>query len=369
MLGVIIERVEIYRFNIPMEPFTISLGTIANAQNVLVKIFTRDGPVGWGEASPFWMLVGETQSSNLAVARDFAQLWLGKDALDIEGRMNELHQYLAFNPTIKSAFDMALYDIAGKTAMMPLYQLLGGENRVMLTDETIGLGPATTMAEKALRIMAKGAPAIKVKLGTTANEDIARIRHIRKAIGPHIPLRIDANQGWDVPAAIAVLQNLADCGIEYCEEPVKRWNNEGLKRVRDKSPILIMADESVFDHHDALRIVQMQACDYINIKLAKSAGLFAASKVNAVAEAAGIRCMMGSMCESRLGLTAAAHFAAARRNIFFCDLDMVFTMHADPVIGGISYHGHEIHLPDAPGIGAEVDMDFLKEAEKLIINS
>jgi L-Ala-D/L-Glu epimerase len=369
MTAITITKVEIYTFSIPMDPFTISLGTINAAQNILVKIYTDNGLYGWGEASPFWMLVGETQAASFVIAQDFARLWLGKNPLDIESRMAELHHYLAFNPTIKGAFDMALYDIAGKNAGLPLYALLGGGKRVLTTDETIGLGRAETMAAKAILLKEKGAPAIKVKLGAGLEEDIHRIKTIRSAIGEGIPLRIDANQGWNVVTALGVLNAVAGYNIQYCEEPVKRWNNRDLKRIKDHSPIPIMADESVFDHHDAFKLASMEACDYINIKLAKSGGIYNALKINSVAEAAGIHCMMGSMCESRLGLTASAHFASAKQNILYCDLDMVFTMHADPVIGGIEYKGYDIHLPDTPGIGADIDPEFLKDAAMIVVST
>ena len=358
-----IRFVRVYKYDIPMEPFTISLGTIHAAHNILIEVGLDNGLSGWGEGSPFPMLVGETQNTGYTLARDFATLWLGKNPLEHERRMQELNRYMAFHPTLKSAFDMALYDLRAQMAGLPLYQYLGGTARVMLTDETIGLSTPENMVKKALQLQEKNAPAIKVKLGTNVADDTKRIRMIREAIGPETPLRVDANQGWDVISAIGVLQNIAPYYVEYCEEPVPRWNNAGLKAVRDASPIPIMADESVFDHHDAQRITAMGACDYINIKLAKSGGLWVADKINGIAEAAGIRCMMGSMCESRLGLTASAHFAAARTNIFYCDLDMVFTMKADPVEGGMVYKGHEIHLPDTPGLGATVDPRFLKDLE------
>jgi L-Ala-D/L-Glu epimerase len=362
-----IKTVEIFKLNIPMEPFTISLGTINFAQNILIKITLKNGIVAWGEGSPFPMLVGETQNSCFEIAKDLATLWLGKTVTNIEARINEINSYLAFNPTVKSAFDMALYDACGKLYSIPVYQLLGGGSRVVVTDETIGLSTAAIMAEKALAIEKKNPPAIKIKLGTNVADDINRIKTIRTAIGDGIPLRVDANQAWDEITAIQVLKGIAPFNVEYCEEPVRRWNNLGLKRVREHSPIPIMADESVFDHHDALKICALQAADFINIKLAKSGGLHNAAKVNAVAEAAGIKCMMGSMCESRLGLTASAHFASAKTNIMCADLDMVFTMKADPIIGGLVYKGYEIHLPDAPGLGCTVNEDYLATMESVVI--
>src|ERR1700754_4109950 len=115
-----ITHIDIYRFSIPMVPFTIATGTMTHAQNVFIRVHTDAGFYGVGECSAFPMIVGETQSTCFEMAREFALLWKGKDPLQIPERMNELHEFAAFNTTIKSAFDMALYDIAAKVAAQPL---------------------------------------------------------------------------------------------------------------------------------------------------------------------------------------------------------------------------------------------------------
>jgi len=134
------------------------------------------------------------------------------------------------------------------------------------------------------------------------------------------------------------------------------------------SPIKIMADESVFTHHDAERIIRNNACDYINIKFAKSGGIHEALLINEVAEKNNIACMMGGMLESRVALTAKVHFAMAKDNIKFYDLDTCLLGHLkDPVTGGVTYSGMELNLSNAPGIGADVDDTYLKELEQVVI--
>jgi len=128
-------------------------------------------------------------------------------------------------------------------------------------------------------------------------------------------------------------------GIQYCEQPVAAWDFASLRKVSANTTIPIMADESLFDEHDAFRLLSMEACDYLNIKLAKSGGIHTALKINAIAEAAGVSCMMGCMSETRLGLTAAAHVVSARPNIRFADLDSADMLSADPVIGGFDLTG------------------------------
>ena len=175
-----------------MEPFVIATEVSYYTQNIFIRIHTDTGLTGMGECSAFPMLVGETQNTCFEVAKDFARITLNKDPLQIEERMKELHQYIAFNSTIKSAWDMALHDLAAKNAGLPLYAFLGGQKTDIYTDLTIGIDTPAAMAEKAREFIKNGVTIIKVKLGKKGTEDVERIRLIREAVGPHITLRIDA---------------------------------------------------------------------------------------------------------------------------------------------------------------------------------
>ena len=357
-----IDKIEVIELNIALkEPITISLGTFNSAENIIIKIFANNGLVGIGEASPERNIVGETQAAGFEIAKFLAAGLKGKDPLAIEERIQDMDHTIQGNPTIKSAFDMALYDLLAKKAALPLYQLLGGGNtREIYTDMTVYLGSPKKMAEQALQYKNEGFPTIKIKLGTTAEEDIERIRTIRKAIGLEIPIRIDANQGWDAVTAIKILRALEPFNIDHCEEPIPYWNNVDLRRVRDNSPIPIMADESVFDHRDAFRLASMGATDYFNIKFSKSGGIHNAIKINAVAEAAGIKTQVGCMSESKYALTALCHFVAAKNNVIYFDIDSSLSHAEDPVSGGIRYMGKgKWELPDVPGIGGDFDPAFL----------
>ncbi|MEN9685241.1 MAG: L-Ala-D/L-Glu epimerase [Bacteroidota bacterium] len=199
-------------------------------------------------------------------------------------------------------------------------------------------------------------------------DDIERIDKIRKAIGYDIKLRIDANQGWSYDDACFALTSLGKFDIEFCEQPMRKWNDERLPGLCKISPIPLMADESVFTHYDAERIIRNHACSFINIKFAKSGGIHEAILINEVAEKNGIHCMMGGMLESRLALTAKVHFAMAKNNIRFYDLDTCLLGHlADPVTGGVTYSGMNLLLSDAPGIGADVADSFLNTLEQTTV--
>jgi L-Ala-D/L-Glu epimerase len=359
---------DIYKLSIPMYPFTIATGTMRQTQNILLHVYTDAGFHGVGECSAFPMIVGETQATCFEMAKDFAALWKQKDPLDIEARMQQLHDFTAFNATIKSAFDMALHDLAAKTAGQPLYRWLGGNNRALETDLTIGIDTPQKMAQKAIQFKQDGVRMIKIKLGKNGPEDVERVRQIRAAVGEAIILRIDANQGWSFDTAKAALQEMGPFNIQFCEQPMRHYNDHLLPELRRLSPVKLMADESVFDHHDAQRLIAAGACDYVNIKFAKSGGILEAKKINSVCEKHNIPCMMGGMLESRVALTAFAHFALAHDNIIFHDMDTCLLGHKiDPVTDGVRFNGYFLETPDAPGLGADIDPAFLQQCERATI--
>jgi L-Ala-D/L-Glu epimerase len=363
-----ITEVTIYKYAIPMVPFTIATGTMHFAQNIFIRINTNEGIVGVGECSAFPMIVGETQATCFEMAKEFAALWIGKNPLDIAARMQELHLFTARNYTAKSAFDLALYDIAAKHAQQPLYAYLGGSKKEIESDLTIGIDTPENMAKQALAFKANGVTKIKVKLGKEPTIDIERIHQIRMAIGNDIELRIDANQGWSFEDAQIALKGLAEYDIAFCEQPMRTHNDELLPELCAISPIPIMADESVYTHYDAERIIKNNAAKYINIKFAKSSGIFEALQIVSVAKQHNMFCMMGGMLESRVALTAKVHFAMANDIIRFYDLDTCLLGHlVDPVKGGVQYDGMKLLLNDEHGIGADVDDAFLATLDKITI--
>jgi len=363
-----ITHTEIYRFSIPMEPFVIATGTMHFAQNVLIRIYTDAGIHGTGECSAFPMIVGETQETCIVMAKDFASILKGKNPLDIPERMNDLLGYADHNSTIKSAFDMALFDLAAKNANQPLYKFLGGHKRSIETDMTIGIDTPKGMAETALKYQKQGCRIIKIKLGKKVHDDIERVKEIRSAVGNEMILRLDANQGWSFDDALFALGELAQYNIEFCEQPMRTWYDDKLPELNLNSPIKLMADESCYNHHDARKLINSQSCEYLNIKFSKSGGILEAQKIHEEALKKGVKCMIGSMLESRIALSANLHFALASPNVVFFDLDTCLLGHlADPVVGGLTYDGYFLDVPENPGIGAEADEAFLKTCDQWTI--
>jgi L-alanine-DL-glutamate epimerase-like enolase superfamily enzyme len=368
MQGSNIQAIEIYKLFIPLkEPFVISLGTIHNVQNVVVIIRTADGCAGYGECSPYMMINGESVDTCFLVGQYLAKVLKGKPALDIAGCIEAMDKTIYANTSIKSAFDIALYDIAAQHSGVPLYKILGGEkNKVLETDMTVSIGDSQKMKEDAMRFKAEGFPAIKVKLGSTKEDDVARIKAIREGIGMEHPLRIDANQGWGIPEyAIKVLKALTEYNIEHCEEPISRYRFMELSKVSAASSIPVMADESCGDEWDAERLISLKACSMFNIKLGKSGGFYKGKKIAELGAAAGMHMQVGGFMESRLGMTASAHLALSNDHIYHCDFDTPLMFTEDPVIGGIKYLAKGvIDVPEVPGLGAVIDESYLKEAEK-----
>ncbi len=360
-----IDAINIYPFNIEtQEVFKIATMSLSGAKNVLVEIKTNQGLTGWGEASPFRAIVGETQGINLAAAIELREALIGKNPLEVMARTEEMEAWLPYNTTIRSAFDMALYDIASQAAGLPLYAYLGGTRRPVETDLTIGIGTAEEAAAKTKKILKKGFRMIKTKVGISVDDDLKRLRAIREAAGPGIKIRIDANQGWDRVTAVRCLESYKELDIEFCEQPVRARDFEGLKYVSDHSTIPIMADESVFSPWDALEIVRTQAAPLINIKLSKSGGISAGLKIAHIAQAGFITCMTGCMSESGLGNTAFTHFAMANSVVKYFDLDANEGHINEPITGGAVFENGHVIVPDIPGIGACPEPDFIKALQK-----
>ena len=358
-----IKDIEIYAFDIKLiAPFVISIGKMDSATDVLIRVITDAGIVGIGEACPFPPITGETQETNIAAARSLREMFIGKDPLAIEAFVRGAGAIVHANPSIVAAFDMALYDILGKAAGLPVYRLLGGGDRTRFaTDITVSLETPEKMAAEAKTYAGRGYRTIKVKVGQDVALDASRIKGIREAVGDKVELRIDANQGWTVPQAKDALERLSEFRVQFCEQPVAAADVAGLREVRRESPIPIMADEALFGAPDAVKLIRADACDYFNIKLMKAGGIFNSVKIAHIADAANIKCMVGCMLETRLALTAAAHVVASQNNIWFADLDGNAEHVEDPIVGGVRLERDELVLPETPGLGCDVDPAYLKK--------
>jgi L-Ala-D/L-Glu epimerase len=342
------------RISIPLNrTFKTALRTVDHIDNLLVTVTTDSSLTGFGGAAPTAVITGETIGSIEAAVFHIRDQLLGMDLRRSEELFQRLNRCIIGNTSAKAAVDMALFDLLAKSLDIPLYQLLGGMIREIETDITISLDSTEKMLAESRERAEEGFTIFKIKVGGKVEEDIDRLQRIHETVA--VRLRIDANQGWTAKEAVTVGRELARRGIdiELMEQPVGAADYHGLAWVRERLVCPVYADESLFSPQDALRLVTMAAVDGLNIKLMKCGGIYNALKIVAIAEAAGIPCMIGSMMESHVSVTAAAHLAASRAVISRFDLDAPFFCRHNPAVGGISYQGAKVVFAAGPGLGIE----------------
>jgi L-Ala-D/L-Glu epimerase len=355
--------VDLLPFTVPMKaPQRNALGTSSGTDGVYVRLTTAEGVTGIGESAPYIFVMAETQATDLAVGKLLAGIVKGRDPFAIPQIIEAMNGLTPHNPGIKAAFEMALWDICGKIAGQPVYRLLGAYRDSFETDLTVYLGTPQDMGRLAASAVAQGFPCVKVKLGEAPSLDIERMKAVRAAVGPNIRLRVDANQAWSVTNAVTALRALDAIGVEFCEQPVPYWDWAGMRAIRGKVPVPVMADEAISVPADAIEGIRQDAMDMINIKLMKSGSILQAVRIATIAEAANLQCMVGCMDETRVSLTAAAHVVLSQRSIRFADLDGFLSAAIDPVIGGMKVEKGVVRVPDTPGLGVDVDPVFLKKS-------
>ncbi|WP_352419268.1 dipeptide epimerase [Proteiniborus sp.] len=341
--------------SVPLKkPFKTALRTVNSVEDVVVRIETNTGQVGYGEAPPTGAITGDTTGAIIGAIEDHIKKQLiGMDIENMEEIMLKLDKSVVRNTTAKAAVDIAIYDLYGQLYNAPVYKLLGGYRKEIITDITISVNSPEEMAKDSIEAINQGYKTLKIKVGVDSALDIKRMKAIRDAVGHEVNLRIDANQGWTPKEAIYTLRKMEDTGlnIELVEQPVPAHDFEGLKLVTDNVSIPVLADESVFSPKDAMTIIQMRAADLVNIKLMKTGGIHNALKICSMAEVYGVGCMIGSMLEAKISVTAAVHLAAAKSVITKIDLDGPILCSEDPVSGGAIFENYKITLTDDPGLG------------------
>ena len=301
-----------------------------------------------------WQVTGASRAGSEACVRDMlGPLLLGRDPDDLVESGRAVRRAVAGNEAAKAAVDVALHDLAARRLGVPLVRLLGGTRLRVPTDVTISAGEPGALAAAARDRAAEGFGVLKVKVGTDAVGDVARVRVIREAVGPGVRIRLDANQGWTAREAVRVIRGIEDAGldVELVEQPVPGWDLDGLAWVSERVDTPILADEAVFGVRDLVEVIRRRAADLVNVKLAKAGGLGPAATLLGLAEAHGLGTIVGSMMESQIGVGAAASLVAAHGTTAVADLDAAWWLAASPVRGGIRYADAHVVLPDAPGLG------------------
>jgi muconate cycloisomerase len=348
-------------------PHHMSFTTLTAVNFVFVRIETRDGLVGWGEAAclggPTW---SEESAESIAVTLErYIIPWLvGRDAAQLEALRLEMARRVQGNPFARAAVEMALWDLNGRALGVPVHRLLGGRvrDRVPLS-WSLAVGDGEAEVAEARAKVARGHRIFKIKAAAhPVATDVARVRAIREAVGPEVRLRVDANQGWDRPTALRAIRALEPYDLDFVEQPVPRWDLDGLAEIARAVSVPIMADESCGSPQDALAIARRGGVSILALKLTKSAGLAATMAIARIAEAAGLGCYVGCMIETSLGTAAYLHAALAASPVTWgCELFGPLLLRGDVVREPVRYADGCILALDGPGLGVDVDETALEE--------
>ena len=352
-----ITEVRLGLISVPLRvPFKTALRSVSSVEDVIVEIHTDTGAVGYGEAPPTGVITGDTTGAIIGAIRDhIAPAILGHDIDEFEDLTAAVQKALVHNTSAKAAVDMALWDLYGQLYKIPVYKLMGGAKKSIVTDITISVNDPEEMVRDALNAIDRGYDCLKVKVGKEPEKDIARLSAIRAAVPKETCIRIDANQGWTPKEAVRILNGMQEKGldIEFVEQPVPAADLEGMQYVTRHADVPVLADESVFSPADALRIMQTGAADFVNIKLMKCGGITNALRIASAAEVYGVECMIGCMLEAKISVNAAVELACAKKIITRIDLDGPVLCSEDHILGGAVFNEKNITVSDAPGLGIQ----------------
>ncbi|UCE91180.1 MAG: dipeptide epimerase [Methanobacteriota archaeon] len=335
--------------------FRIATSASDVEDNIVVRVDAGDD-FGVGNASPS-DVTHETRETIERFLTASAGRIRGVAEDDLEALHDVLDSVAPGNTAAKAAIDIAVHDLLGKRCGVQIYEALGGRgDGRLVTDMTVGIEGVDETVRRAVANCRDGFRALKLKVGLDIEQDLLRVAAVREAVGSGVELRVDANQGYDVDEAIRFCEEMDTLGVALVEQPVDADDYAGLKAVRERSPVPIMADECLRTIADAERVAAEGAADIINIKLMKSGGIHPARTIDRIAKDASMTTMVGCMGEIQLSIAAGLHFALGSDNVRYVDLDSHFSMIDDPS-SGLTFEDGLIGVSGRPGLGMTTDMD------------
>ncbi len=333
-------KLRYWSYELPfIHPFTISKGTKTHQPTLIVEL-EHLGRKGYGEAPAisYYNIPVEKMIEDIELKKRFIENYA---LTDPERYWHYLHHLFPKNNFLVCALDMAAWDLYGKMRGQSLYKIWGYDiNKSPLTDYTIGIDTIPAMLEK---IKARPWPVYKIKLGTKNDLDI--IRAVRQQTT--VPIRVDANAGWTINEALEIIELLKNYNIELIEQPLHKDDWEGMKILKEKSPIPLIADESCVVENDVEKCAGY--FHGINIKLTKCSGITPARRMIQKARELSLKVMIGCMNESSIGSAAIAHLMPAAD---FLDADGPLLL-ADDLATGLQYSDGKITISSSAGLGID----------------
>jgi len=364
-----ITSIETHTVRIPLKPEYVmitALGRHDVSEYVIVRVLTDDGIEGLGEATVSERWSGETVwGCQALIERVFTSQLVGKDPSDIDAIAQTMDAAARHNWFAKSAIEMACWDIQGKAAGKPVYELLGGAKRDLSIRCRFSMGAyePDLARQRAAELLGQGFTTIKVKVGGKAEDDIARVRAVREAIGADHDLVLDANCGWDANTAIHCLHKLDDCNIALMEQPTPDGDYGAMARVRREVTPPIMADDICFDMVHAQELIRNDCCDIISLYPGKNGGILKSKQIAEYAANHGVACSIGSNLEYDIATAAMCHLIVATENIKIEDYpgDVLGPAYHENGIARtpIEIEGPITTITDRPGLGVDVDWELI----------
>lgn len=336
-------------------------GEHAVSTYVIVKVHTDEGITGLGEATVSALWSGETAGGCVAAIRDLlAPALTGLDPRQITAIRARMDFLLKLNPFAKSAIEMALWDILGKAVGRPVYQLLGGKVREEVPIKMmIGAFDAPAATKLAELFLSWGVDKLKVKVGLDPKGDIERVKAVRRAAGPDIPIGVDGNCGWTVATARRTIPLLDTCNLLFIEQPIPVDDPQAWCELRRVTTTPLMADESAFHARQAWQVATYRAVDIISVYPGKNGGISATVEAVHAAKAAGLTCCMGSNLELGIATAAMLHTAIALPGIRSEEwpADIIGPLYHETCLlkEPLTLGPKAARVPEGPGLGVELD--------------
>ena len=354
-----IRKVEPIAVSIPMlKPIKMAGVELRAADNVLVRIETDDGVVGWGEASSAPSMTGETVESMMAAVRYLAPYVIGSGLEDIGEVSKRMNRAMYGNNGAKSAIEIGLHDVLGKASGKPVFELLGGKRRDRVPVlRMIAASNAEADVAEARRAKAEGYVAFKVKVGTgDPRLDAERTRLVCEAIRGDVLISADANQGWSTDQAVEFVRALEGSGLDFFEQPVMGENLAGMAKVASAASFPIGCDEGVHHLHDIRRHHEARAAQGASLKTIKLGGLKPVCDAAALCEALGMKVnLAGKISESGIATAAVLHLAAAVPALDWGVSPTSPYLTEDVITNPMKISRGRVEIPTGPGLGIEVD--------------